>query len=169
MRLFSYRDRPAHLGSYPVERLARQATMPDLTAVPPTPVLDFDAAPAEGLAAALARYLAMFDLVRDGPVNAVPAEVPADAGERTRHLLAAGLYFDATLMGACALPAAALLAVPVRNPRGAALGAELERNQPHSFAAGLDMILADVLDSARRQHGPVVHHTHALVIVVEPE
>ncbi|MEN9627200.1 MAG: 3-chloro-4-hydroxyphenylacetate reductive dehalogenase precursor, partial [Pseudomonadota bacterium] len=167
MRLFSYKHRPAHLGSYPTERLSRQAALPDLSAVPLTQAIDFDAAPADGLAPALARYGAMFDLVREGAVNPVPGQVPADPAERTRHLKAAALYFDATLVGACALPAAARLATPIRNPRVAALGAELAQSQPHSFAAGLDMILADVLDSARREHGPVPQHTHALVIAVE--
>lgn len=167
MRLFSDRHRPVHLGRYPTERLGRLPGLPDLSTVQPAPQPDFDSAPDDGLAPALARYLAMFDLIRDGAVNAVPAEVSADPAERSRHLKAAGLYFDATLVGTCELPAAALRAEPLRNPRVAALGEELARNQPQSFAAGLDMILADVLDSARREHGPVAHHTHALVIAVE--
>ena len=33
MRLFSYRNRPVHLGPYPLERLRRADTMPDLAAV----------------------------------------------------------------------------------------------------------------------------------------
>ncbi len=167
MRLFSYRDRPVHRGPYPLERLTRQATPPDLQAVAPMRPLALDAAPATSLAPAIARYLAMFDLVRDGSVNALPAEVSADPGERSRHLKAAGHYFDATLMGVCTLPAAARLAEPIRNPRVAALGDELQRSQPRSFAAGIDMILADVIESARQQPGPIDGHTHALVIAVE--
>ena len=77
MRLFSYRNRPVHLGPYPLERLTRQAALPDLAQVPPMQALDFDAAPADTLAPAMARYLAMFDLVRDGAVNAVPADFSA--------------------------------------------------------------------------------------------
>lgn len=167
MRLFSYRHRPVHLGPYPLERLTRQPQLPDLEAVPLMQALDVDAAAPQSLAPAMARYLAMFDLIRDGSVNARAAEVSTDAAERTRHLKAAGYYFDATLMAACEVPAAALLPEPLRNPRVAALGVELAQSQPRSFAAGLDMILADVLESARQQHGPVGHHTHALVIAVE--
>ncbi|MBK9363814.1 MAG: 4Fe-4S dicluster domain-containing protein [Rubrivivax sp.] len=167
MRLFSYRDRPVHLGPYPLERLTRQSTLPDLQAVAPMQPLDVERAPAASLAPAIARYLAMFDLVRDGGVNPRPAEVSDDAAERTRHLKAAGYYFDATLMGACALPAAARLAQPIRNPRVAALGEELQRSQPQSFAAGIDMILADVIESSRQLPGPIDGHTHALVIAVE--
>ena len=35
MRLFSYRKRPVHLGPYPLERLQRQRSLPDLAAIAP--------------------------------------------------------------------------------------------------------------------------------------
>jgi reductive dehalogenase len=167
MRLFSYRDRPVHLGPYPLERLARSDALPDLSTVAPMQALRYEVAEPASLVHAMARYAAMFDLVRDGPVNPQRGEVPDDPAERSRHLKAAGTYFDASMMAACALPAEALLATPIRNPMVQALGEELAHNQPTSFAAGMDMILADVLESARTVHGPVTHHTHALVIGVE--
>lgn len=167
MRLFSYRDRPVHLGPYPLERLARAGTAPDLTALPTMQPLVFDAADAASLVHAIAPYMAMFDLVRDGAVNPQPGEVPGDPAERTRHLKAAGHYFDASMMAACALPDAARLAQPIRNPRVPALGEALQRSQPQSFAAGMDMILADVIEASRAEPGPITDHTHALVIAVE--
>ena len=167
MRLFSYRDRPVHLGPYPLERLERRDDPPDLRAMPEMRALSFDAPDPTSIVHAIAPYQAMFDLVRDGAVNPQPAEVPEDPDERTRHLKAAAHYFDATMAAVCRLPDAVRLAVPLRNPRVAALGAELERSQPRSFAAGMDMILADVIESARTRHGPVDDHTHALVILVE--
>lgn len=167
MRLFSYRHRPVHLGPYPCERLQRRDDGPELHAVPLMQPLDFERSTPGSLAPAIARYMAMFDLVREGAVNARPAEISADPAERARHLQAAAMYFDATLAGCCELPAAARLARPLRNPRVAALGDELQRSQPHSFAAGLDMILADVIESSRREPGPVDTHTHALVLAVE--
>ena len=129
--------------------------------------LSFDAAEALSLVHAMSRFMAMFDLVRDGPVNPLPAELPADAAERSRHLKAAGYYFDASMMGACRLPLAARLATPILNPLVADLGAELARSHPKSFAAGMDMILADVIESAQARHGSIAHHKHALVIAVE--
>ena len=171
MRFFSYRDRPVHLGPWPLERLARvaaDAPAPAWPTLPPPQPLTFDSpALAATLAPAIGRYMAMFDLVRDGAVNPQRGEVPADEDERARHLKAAGYYFDASMMAACRLDAGAWLAEPIRNSQVAALGAELEANQPVSFAAGMDMILADVLASARLEHGPVTHHTHAIVIAVE--
>ena len=167
MRLFSYRDRPVHLGPYPLERLKRRAAPPDLCAVPPMRALSFADPNPESLSHAMARFIGMFDLVRDGESAALPGEIPDDPLERANHLKAAGYYFDASMAGVCALPKAALLDEPIRNPMVGALGAELEASQPKSFAAGMDMILADVLHSARAVHGPVDRHTHAIVLLVE--
>jgi reductive dehalogenase len=167
VRLFSTRDRPVHLGPHPLERLQRSASAPDLAALPAMQALAFEHADPESLVHAMAPYMAMFDLVRDGAANPQRAELPEDPAERTRHLKAAAYYFDASLVGACVLPEAARLADPIRNPRVAALGEQLQRSQPRSFAAGMDMILADVIESARTVHGPIPHHTHALVIAVE--
>ena len=169
MRLFSYRDRPVHLGPYPLERLTRLSPGHELadSAGPPPAPLSFAHPDPHSLSHAMARYMAMFDLVRDGAVNPEVAEIPDDPSERANHLKAAGYYFDASMMGICRIPAAARLAQPWRNPAVVALGQELERNQPTSFAAGMDMILADVLESARTEHGPIEHHEHALVILIE--
>ncbi|MEO6269926.1 MAG: hypothetical protein ABIP08_06450, partial [Lautropia sp.] len=171
MRFFSYRDRPVHLGPYPLERLTRQPPRTDpkgvLEAMQPMTALSFDDPDPESLKHAMARFIAMFDLVRDGVVNAERGEVPDDPSERARHLKAAGYYFDASMMAVGRLPKAALLREPIRNPGVVELGAELERSHTRSFAAGMDMILADVLDSARKVHGPIDTHSHAILILVE--
>ena len=168
MKLFSTKHRPVHLGPYPLERLRRQGEMPDLRVVPPTrPVSYVDEANTESLTNAMARYIGMLDVVRDGAVTTLKAEIPGDPRERANHVKAAGYYYDATQMGICALPAAALLADPIRNPAVAGLVAELEKGQPKTFAAGIDVIYADVLESARRKLGPVDDHTHAIVILIE--
>jgi reductive dehalogenase len=168
IKLFSYKDRPVHLGPYPLERLARRRAMLDLNAVPamqPVPFID-DNNP-ESLTNAMTRYIGMFDVVRDGAVTPLPAEIPGDPQERSNHLKAAGYYYDATMMGIASLPREALLAKPIRNPSLPGLVAELERGQPKSFAAGIDVIYADVLESSRKALGPVDHHSHALVLLVE--
>lgn len=97
MRFFSYRDRPVHLGPYPLERLTR-ADSADLTALPAMQALSFDDPNPESLKHAMARYIGMFDLVRDGAVNPQLGEVTADPQERADHLKAAGYYFDASMM-----------------------------------------------------------------------
>ncbi|MCZ4314264.1 4Fe-4S dicluster domain-containing protein [Comamonadaceae bacterium G21597-S1] len=167
MRLFSYRDRPVHLGPYPLERLTRSDAASDLSGVAAMQALSFDDPNPESLNHAMARYIGMFDLVRDGTVNAEPGEVPDDPQQRSDHLKAAGYYFDASMMAIGRLPAAAILAEPIRNPMVKAIGEELAQSQPKSFAAGMDMILADVMESARTVHGPVDHHDHVVLILVE--
>ncbi len=167
MRFFSYRDRPVPLGPYPLERLTRSMVSPDLTAVAPMRPLSFDDPDPESLNHAMARYIGMFDLVRDGSVNPQRGEVPDDLLERANHLKAAGYYFDASMMGVGALPPSAIMAEPIRNPMVASIGEELAHSQPKSFAAGMDMILADVMESARTVHGPIDQHSHVLLVLVE--
>ena len=166
VRLFSSRNRPFHLGPYPLERLKRCAGLPDLARVPPMRALSFDDPDPASLSHAMKRFIGMFDVVRDGAVGP-EAEIPADPLERSSHLKGAGYYFDATMVGVCALPHAALLAEPIRNPMVGAIAAELEHSVPQSFAAGMDMILADVKDSARKKLEPIDHHGHAIVLLVE--
>ena len=76
MKLFSYKDRPVHLGPYPLERLRRQQEMPDLGVVPPMrPVSYVNDANPESLINAMTRYIGMLYVVRDGvlitPVNSM--------------------------------------------------------------------------------------------------
>ena len=168
MRFFSYKERPVHLGPYPLERLPHTAVLPDMSGLqPPKPLAFEDPERPQSLMHAMARFIGMFDVIRDGTVAAQVAEVPEAPTERARHLKAAAYYFDASMAGICKLTPEMHLPTPLRNPMVGQLARELEASQPKSFAAGIDMILADVLDSARANHPPIDHHTHALVILVE--
>ncbi len=167
MRLFSNSKRPFHLGPYPAERLARQSQPGGLARIGAMRSLAFDHPDPASLIHAMARYISMFDVVRDGPVAPEPAEIPSDIAERARHLKSAAYYFDASMAGVCRLTADSMLARPIRNPRVAELAAELEQGQIKTFAAGMDMIYADVLESARTVHGPIDDHSHAIVLLVE--
>ncbi|MCC0081617.1 MAG: 4Fe-4S dicluster domain-containing protein [Rhodobacter sp.] len=166
MPLFSHADRPVHLGPFPMERLRRGGT-PDLSALPCSAPLAFDHPDPQSLIHAMARYQTMFDTVRQGPVVHAEAEIPEDPQDRANHLKAAGYYFDAALMGVCALTADHHLPTPHRNPMIDGLRAELEQGQPKTHAAGIDAIYADILDAARSPHGPVTSHRYALVIAVD--
>ena len=167
MKLFSYRDRPVHLGPFPLEALARAGAQPDLTALPPVRPLDFAPADRRSLAHAMARFMAMYDTVRDGAVSHGPAEIPDDPFARSDHLKSAGYYFDAAMMGIAEIAPDHWLEAPFRNPGIDGIRAELEQGQPKSFAAGIDAIYADVLDAARAAPAPVHHHAHAVVVMVD--
>jgi len=168
MRLFSYKDRPVHLGPFPLERLKRRAAPPGLSGVPPMRALSFvDEAHPESLVNAMARYMGMLDAVRDGRHAPLKAEVPEDPQERSNHLKAAGYYFDASMVGVCALSDEVFLENPTRNPALDGLVAELSKGQPKTFAAGIDVIYADTLDAARSRPSAARHHRNALVFLVE--
>ena len=167
MRLFSIKDRPVHLGPFPLERLMRHDGLVDFSGLAAPQPLGFQDADPENLANAMARFMGMFDTVRDGALAHGAAEIPEGAEQRSQHLKAASYYFDATMVGIAALCPAHHLATPFRNPEIEALRAELEAGQPATHAAGIDQIYADVLDAARLTHGPVPHHSHALVFLVE--
>ena len=166
-KLFSYRNRPVHLGPFPLEALARGGPVPDLSSLPPAAPLSFDAADPLSLSHAMRRFMAMLDTVRDGAIVHGPADIPADPVERARHLKAAGYYFDAAMMGVARIEARDWLAAPFRNPDIDGIRAELEAGQPRTFAAGIDMIYADILDAARAEPAPPRDHKHALVILVD--
>ena len=151
MKLFSYKHRPFHLGPYPLERLRRQREMPDLDLVPAMqPVSYDDADNPESLVHAMGRYIGMLDVVRDGAVTTLKAEIPDDPTERANHLKAAGYYFDARMVGVCRLSDDVFLEHPFRNPALDGLAEELSKNQPKTFAAGIDLIADMDAEDARR-------------------
>lgn len=167
MRMFSIKDRPVHLGPFPLERLARKAGLPDLSGLPIPQPLAFSNPDPENLTNAMARFMGMFDTVRDGALSHAAAEIPEDMQLRSEHLKAASYYFDASMVGIAELHPDHHLATPYRNPDIDALRQELEQGQPATHAAGIDQIYADVLEASRLTHGPVPHHSHALVFLVE--
>ncbi|MCP4318290.1 MAG: 4Fe-4S dicluster domain-containing protein [Hyphomicrobiales bacterium] len=167
MNLFSTKNRPFDLGPFPLETLNRSSDRPDFEQIERMRQLDFDRHPRESLAHAMARFMGMIDTVRDGTIVHGEAEIPADPEERAKHLKAAGYYFDASMIGIAKLDKAHFLDTPFRNPMIDDIKRELEEGQPKSFASGVDAIYADVLESARIKLGPVDHHTHALVFLVE--
>ena len=166
MRLFSYRDRPVHLGPYPLERLTRQDALPDLAAVPAMGEMHFSDDP-ESLAGSISTFIGMLDAIRDGLVAEKVSDIPADPAERARHLKAAGYYFDASQVGICRLHDDAFLKTPLRNPALDGLSHMLETSQTNTLASGIDVVMADVRDSARKKLEPIGHHTHAIVFLVE--
>ena len=167
MKLLSYRDRPVHLGPFPLEALARTSHVPDLSTLPASRALSFDHTDPRSLAHAISRFMAMFDTVRDGTISHGPADIPSDPTDRAAHFKAAGYYFDAAMVGVARLSPDLFLPNPFRNPAMDGIRAELDAGQPKTFAAGIDAIYADILDAARNTPGPIHHHTHAIVFLVD--
>lgn len=168
MRAFSYKDRPAHLGPYPLERLKRAHIPADLSNVPPMePVTFQDPTKDENLINAMGRYQAMLDAIRDGMVKKERGVIPSDPQERSNHLKAFGYYHDASQVGVCTLCREMLLANPVINPDIDALAEELSNKQTKTLAAGIDVVMAELKSTMEAPSTRVDHHTHAMVFLYE--
>ncbi|MBV1865942.1 MAG: reductive dehalogenase [Rhodobacteraceae bacterium] len=167
-KLFSYHNRPVHLGPYPLEKLRRTDALPDLEQITPMEQLSFIRKEAPlSIVNAMDEYQAMMDAIREGNVKAEIADIPADMRTRSNHLKAFGYYCDASMVGTCKLSEAAWLNKPMQNPAVARLAHTLERKQSNSMAAGIDMVLAGLKSSLRVPTGACKHHTHALVFLYE--
>jgi len=83
IRLFWDRNRRVHLGSYPLERLARSDAVADLGACPTMrPISFFRRQAPQSIVNAMAEYQAMMDAIRDGLVAKVISDYPDDPMER---------------------------------------------------------------------------------------
>lgn len=168
IRFFSDRNRPVHLGPYPLERLERVDAMPDLKTVPPLPPLDFHRPERpESIVNAMGEFQAMMDAIRDGFVNPATAEIPADPVERANHLKAFGYFNDASMVGCGPLPAAAILQEPRRNPDIDRLAHALRTRQTKTLASGIDLIMADLKESMEAPPRPMQGHSHTILFLYE--
>lgn len=167
MRLFSYKNRPVHLGPYPLERLQRCDELPDLDLVPPMNSVVFHDTNEQSLVNAMGRYQAMLDAIRKGLVKKERGVLPSDLQERTNHLKAFGYYHDASQVGVCELSKEMLLETPLHNPGIGALAEELRTKQTKTLAAGIDVVMAELKDSMEAPAEPIEHHSHAIVFLYE--
>ncbi|OED37789.1 NAD-binding oxidoreductase [Chromatiales bacterium (ex Bugula neritina AB1)] len=167
VRFFSDKSRPVHLGPYPLERLAR-GQLPDLESVPAFEALSF-VRPDEplNLVNAMDEYQSMMDAIRDGFTNKTRSSIPEDPRARAEHLKSFCYFQDAAMVGVGALPDAARLSSPVRNPGIEQLAEELRTRQTKTLASGIDMIMADLKESMESPPASTEHHTHTLVILNE--
>ena len=153
IRFFSTKDRPFHLGPYPLERLKRTDVMPDLSAVPRSKQLDFRAIETpHSLVNAMGEYQAMMDAIREGVVNPTPATAPSAPQERSNHMKAFGYFQDTSMIGICELPTSAHLAEPMRNPDIDRLAHDIRTKQTKTLASGIDQIMAALNITATQRH-----------------
>ncbi len=134
LKLFSSRNRPPHLGPYPLERMPRADKPPDYKrAGAPQPLVVRDPANTHSLANALPRFFDCYQRLRNGEVRDNPAVIPNDPEERLRHLKSLCYFLDASQVGACRIPLDARLAKPVEVnfKNGAKSGAPSD--QPYQY------------------------------------
>ena len=168
MRFFSYKDRPFHLGPYPLESLKRTTEPVDFTAVPPMTALPF-ARPDDpaSVVNAMQDYQAVLDAIRDGMVKKDKAEIPDDLTARAQNLKSFGYYCDASQVGICALPKEALLETPIVNPDIQRLAEILKHKQTNTLASGVDAIMAELKATMEAPPTAINHHSHVIVFLYE--
>ena len=168
MRLFSTKNRPPHLGPYPLERLARSDTPPDLNNVPPHEFLNFRRPDTpQSIVNAMDEYQSMLDVLRDGLINKAKSNCPDDPLERTNHLKGFAYFSDASMAAACKFTPEMLLVEPVRNPGIDALAEDLRTKQTKTLASGIDLIMAELKESMDAPPTHIDDHTHAFVVLYE--
>ena len=166
-KFFSYKNRPMHLGPYPLEDLARTDAPPDLGSLPnPVPVA-FQTDRIDSIVNAMRDYQAMLDATRDGIVKAEVAAIPLDPQTRSDHLKAFGYYCDASMVGICKIPPQCFLPEAIHNPDVQRLSETLASKQTSTLASGIDVILAGLRESLKAGPKTCTHHTHAIVFLYE--
>lgn len=153
------KDRPFHLGPFPMETLPRDPRAIEAEARRPARANPGVAAPPNLLARAADRYLEIYAGFLDGPVAPARAPVGDDLRRRVMDLKGGAYFLDASMAGICALPRSAWLPGPDAPAHTFALVVLVERarvpeagNPAHDWArpalaATTDMRAAEIAAS----------------------
>ena len=144
MRIFSNASRPVHLGSYPMERVARAAATPDLAIVRDR----FPARSETQLGRIVNEYVALFEQFRAEPPAPERAPYPQNPRRLANELKANCYFLNGSLAGCCEIPAAAWTGAPLSNHRYAlAILIEFARD-PESDNLAADWVRGSEYDCA---------------------
>ncbi len=168
MRIFSHKNRPVHLGPYPLERLARTAGPMEHPARASRGLVYSDPSRPHSIVNAMEEYANIMDRMREGPVAPRQAPIPEDLRERAEHIKAACYYLDASMTATCRLPREAILENPIEN---ASLHDAMERQYGVGSAANAMSEISvregrAAWERARELLAKPLDHGHALVILV---
>jgi reductive dehalogenase len=165
-RYFSEKHRAPNLGPYPMERLKRSSH-----AIGDVPVMQanrFDRRDApSSIVNAMREYQAMMDAMRSGLINKGKSEIPDDLIERSNHLKSFAYFQDASVVGITRLDDACRLKSPVVNPDINRLAHDLRTKQTKTFAAGMDVLMAELREAVDAPAMGIEDHTHAIVFLYE--
>lgn len=165
--LFSHKNRPVHLGPYPLERLKRINSAPVPIGVEPKG-LELNAPEPHSLINGMHDYFNIMDRLRIGEKALKQAPIPNDSTERSNHLKAACYYLDASMAGVCRIPDHAILDSPIVNK-------SLAESMEQQYAAGsADNPMAEISvregkaawESAQAAMSEPLDHPFALAILV---
>ena len=134
MRILSNRDRPVHLGPFPLERVARAASAPELHGAHDR----FPARSVTPLGRIVNEYIALFEQFRSEAPAPERAPYPQDPRRLANELKANCYFLNASLAACCEIPASAWTGTPLPDHRFAlAILVEFAREpEPNNLAAG---------------------------------
>ena len=116
---------------------------------------------------AMREYQAMMDAMRSGLINRGKSEIPSDLTERANHLKSFAYFQDASVVGITKLDAGCRLDQPIENPDIARLADDLRTKQTKTFAAGMDVLMAELREAVDAPATGIENHTHAIVFLYE--
>jgi len=167
-KLFSYQDRPLHMGPYALEKLSYTQQTPDYSALKKTqPLLFLQPDQPLSIVNAMDEYQAMMDVIREGVVKKEVATIPTDPLDRSQHLKSFGYFSDASMVGTCAIPSSAWLTHAINNPSVERLTHTLATKEVKTLASGIDVIMAMLREAMQAPSKSCQHHSHAIVFLYE--
>ena len=101
------KNRPFHLGPFPLETLPRDVTVKDKEAARPPRRAPAHVVAGAPLGRAAERYRRIFARFADGDPAPAKAPVPDDLDRRAQDIKGGAYFMDASLVGLCAIPDAA--------------------------------------------------------------
>ncbi len=170
MKLFSYRNRPVHMGPYPAEKLARLDDPSNISYAGLAPQTQLDLAPDDdptSILHAMDDYLSLIDTLRDGPTNPQEAEIPDCPIERANNLKAAGYFIDTTLAGTCELNEDLWLPEPFAHPRISEWAEKSRASIDKPLPPAAEMAFRRIAMAQPAAQKSVEHHTHAIAYAIE--
>ena len=170
MKLFSYRNRPVHMGPYPTETLARMKSVSGVSFAGLGPPMRLDMPPGDdptSILHAMDDYLSLLDAVRDGPVNPELAEIPDCPDERANNLKAFGYFLDVNLAGACKVSEELWLREPHSHPRINEWFQKCEMAAKRPTPPAVELALSRIGMAQPAGQESVSHHNHAIVFAIE--
>jgi len=103
------KNRPFHLGTYPMEVLPRDSAVIDSEAARPPAGPSAAAGAGGALGPAVLRYRSLFARFTEGAPAAAPAPVPARLDRRAQDIKGCAYFMDADQVGICRIPQSAWL------------------------------------------------------------
>ena len=167
-KLFSYRNRAVDLGPYPLEKLKRVDTVPDVSTLHPMKPLSFHRPEAPlSIVNAMRDYQSMMDALRVGLVKQEVAIIPRDPVERSANVKSFGYFCDASMIGVANIKDDFWLDDTLSNPDTDRLSETLQTKQSATLASGIDMVLAGLKQALRQPPASPQDHSHAIVFMYE--